>query len=120
MDRSLLCSGEAENMHLVAVAWIYVVVMMAVVEAASTQGSVLGAIFTVLLYGLLPLGIVLYVMGTPMRGRARRAAALAARAARPPDATHAAPTPPDAASAAAPDQGGHAAGDAVAAERKEI
>jgi hypothetical protein len=58
-------------MHLVAIAWIYVVLMMAVVEAMSPDGTMLGAVFTVLLYGALPLSIVLYVMGTPMRRRAR-------------------------------------------------
>lgn len=61
-------------MHVVALAWIYVVLMMAVVEALSPQGSVLGAFFTFLLYGVLPLSIVLYVMGTPMRRRARQRA----------------------------------------------
>ena len=96
-------------MHLVALAWMYVVLMMALVEALSSQGTLLGAFFTVLPYGILPLAIVLYLLGTPMRRRARRAderAALAARQA--------------AASAAQPDQGGHAAGDAVAPERKEV
>jgi len=58
-------------MHLVALAWIYVVLMMAVAEALSPQGTVLGAFFTFLLYGVLPLSIVLYVMGAPMRRRAR-------------------------------------------------
>ena len=90
-------------MHLVAIAWIYVVLMMAVAEALSSQGTVLGALFTVLLYGLLPLGIVLYILGTPARKRARRAAEAAA----PPSAS------------APPDGGGHAAGDAVTTERKE-
>lgn len=66
-------------MHLVAIAWIYVVLMMAVVEALSPQGSVLGAIVTFVLYGVLPLSIVLYLMATPARRRARlRAATLAA------------------------------------------
>lgn len=60
-------------MYLVAIAWIYVVLMMAVAEATAPNGTVLGAVFTVLLYGALPLGIVLYLMGTPMRRRARRA-----------------------------------------------
>ena len=63
-------------MHLVALAWIYVVLMMALAEALSPNGTVLGAIFTFLLYGLLPLSIVLYVMGTPMRRSARRRALL--------------------------------------------
>jgi membrane protein implicated in regulation of membrane protease activity len=59
-------------MHLVALAWIYVVVLMGVVEALSPNGTVLGAVFTVLLYGVLPLSVVLYIVGTPMRRRNRR------------------------------------------------
>lgn len=91
-------------MYIVAIAWLYVVLMMAVVEALSSQGTVLGAVFTLLLYGVLPLGIVLYVMATPARRRARRAAEAAAeRATR----------------SAAPDGGGEAPGDAVAPEREE-
>ena len=89
-------------MMLVAVAWLYVVVLMAVVEASSSTGTVLGAFFTLLLYGVLPLSIVLYLMATPARRRARRAAEQAANA-----------SLPD------PDGGSHAAGDAVAAVREE-
>lgn len=93
-------------MHLVVIAWIYVVGMMAVAEAISPQGTVLGAVFTFLFYGVLPLAIVVYILGTPGRKRARRVA----------EATEAA----EAASAStAPDGGDHAAGDAVAAERKK-
>ena len=58
-------------MILVAIAWLYVVLMMAVAEAVSAQGSVLGAVATFVLYGLLPLAVVLYIMGTPGRRRAR-------------------------------------------------
>jgi membrane protein implicated in regulation of membrane protease activity len=58
-------------MHIIAIAWVFVVVMMALAEVTSTEGTALGAIFTLLLYGALPLSIVLYVMGTPMRRRAR-------------------------------------------------
>jgi hypothetical protein len=61
-------------MYLVAIGWMYVVVMMAVAEVVSPQGTALGAVFTFLLYGCLPLAIVLYLMGTPARRRARRAA----------------------------------------------
>ncbi len=61
-------------MHIVALAWVFVVVLMAAAEAGSSQGTLLGAFFTLLLYGALPLSIVLYVMGTPARRRARRAA----------------------------------------------
>jgi mannose/fructose/N-acetylgalactosamine-specific phosphotransferase system component IID len=99
-------------MYLVAIAWIYVVLMMAVAEAMSPQGTVLGAVFTLLLYGALPLGIVLYLMGTPHRRRARLAAEAQADADA--DALAAAP-----ASAQAPDSGGHAAADAVAPVGKE-
>lgn len=95
-------------MYLVAIAWIYVVLMMAVAEAMSPQGTVIGAIFTFLLYGLLPLAIVLYILGTPGRRRAIKAAEAAADAAA-----------ASVAASAAPDSSGHAAGDAVAAERKE-
>ncbi len=87
-------------MILVAIGWMYVVLMMAAAEAASPGGTLLGALATLLLYGVLPLSIVLYVMGSPARRRARRSAE--ARAASGP-----------------PDGGGHAAGDAVAPEREE-
>ena len=92
-------------MYLVAIAWIYVVLMMAVAEATSPMGTVLGAVFTFLLYGVMPLAIVMYILGTPSRKRARRAAEAAELAA--------------AAGSAAPDGGDHAAGAAVPAERKE-
>jgi len=60
-------------MYLVAIAWIYVVLMMAVAEATSPQGTVLGAFFTFMLYGALPLSIVMYLLRTPHRRRMRRA-----------------------------------------------
>ena len=59
-------------MYLVAIAWMYVAVMMAIAEATHSQGSMLGAIITLLLYGVLPLGLVLYIMGTPARRRRRK------------------------------------------------
>jgi hypothetical protein len=90
-------------MHLVTLAWIYVVLMMALVEALSPDGTVLGAVFTFLLYGVLPLSIVLYVMATPMRRRARQRAQAQA----------------DAISAADPNGGGQTPGDAVAPIGKE-
>lgn len=84
-------------MHLIAIGWLYVVLMMALVEALSSQGTVLGAIITFVFYGLIPLGLVLYIAATPARRRARRAAE----------------------TSAAPDGGGHAPGDAAAAKREE-
>jgi membrane protein implicated in regulation of membrane protease activity len=90
-------------MYIVAIAWVYVVVMMAAAEALSPNGSLLGAFFTLLLYGVLPLSIVLYLMATPARRRRRAQAERAAEAAPSLD----------------PDPGRHAPGDAVAPERKE-
>jgi Na+-transporting methylmalonyl-CoA/oxaloacetate decarboxylase gamma subunit len=58
-------------MYLVAIAWMYVALMMAIAEATHVNGSVLGAIMTFVLYGLLPLAIVMYVMGAPIRRKAR-------------------------------------------------
>lgn len=93
-------------MLLMAVAWLYVVLMIAVVEATSSTGTLLGALLTVLLYGVLPLGIVAYLFLSPARRRTRRAAE---------SAEDADPQP----SAADPDDSGHAAGDPVAPVRKE-
>lgn len=96
-------------MYLVAIAWLYVVLMMSVAEAMSTQGSVLGAVITFVLYGLLPLSLVMYVMGTPGRRRAR----LASEA-------QPAPAPEQAGPASAqPDGSSHAASALVTPERKE-
>ncbi|MFM2068794.1 MAG: hypothetical protein RLZZ584_3703 [Pseudomonadota bacterium] len=66
-------------MYLVAIGWMYVALMMALAEAFHPQGGVLGAIVTFVLYGVLPVSIVMYVMGTPMRRRARQAAEVAER-----------------------------------------
>ncbi len=94
-------------MYLVAIAWIYVVLMMSIAEATSTQASLLGAVFTFLLYGVLPLSIVMYLLGTPGRRRSRRRAEQAERA-----AAQEAPS-------ADPDGGREATGGAVAPEREE-
>ncbi|QDL54093.1 hypothetical protein [Rhodoferax aquaticus] len=66
-------------MYLVPIAWIYVALMMSVAEATNTNGTVLGAIFTFVLYGLMPVGLVVYIMGTPGRKRAIKARELAER-----------------------------------------
>lgn len=68
-------------MYLVAIAWLYVAFMMALVEATAANGSVLGAVFTFLLYGLGPVSLVLYVLGTPGRKAKLRAQAQAELAA---------------------------------------
>ena len=60
-------------MYIVALAWIYVALMMSVAEATNTNGTVLGGIVTFILYGILPTAIIIYIMGTPQRKRARLA-----------------------------------------------
>ncbi len=95
-------------MYLVIIAWLYVVLMMAAAEAMSNQGTLLGAVFTLLLYGLLPLGVVAYILGTP--GRKRRLAREVAESKAASDAKGG-------------DGGSHApggAGSTVAPERKEV
>lgn len=90
-------------MVLVLIAWIYVTLMMAVVEATSSQGSLLGACITFLLYGVAPVSLAMYLLRTPSRRRALRARAQAA--------------------SIEPDAGGHATAaaeqEAVAPVRKE-
>ena len=78
-------------MYLVLIAWLYVTLMMAVAEATSPMGTVLGAVMTSVLDGLLPRVIVGYILGTPARKRAIRAReqALAASAADPDAGSHA-------------------------------
>lgn len=68
-------------MHIVAIGWMFVVMLMTLAEATSPGGTLLGAAITFVLYGVLPLSIVLYILGTPGRKRARRRAEEAERAA---------------------------------------
>ena len=60
-------------MYIVPIAWLYVVLMMAVAEATNTTGTLLGAIITFVLYGLGPVALVVYLMGAPARKRAIKA-----------------------------------------------
>ncbi len=94
-------------MYIVPIAWLYVALMMAVAEATNSNGTVLGALITFVLYGVGPVALVLYFMGAPARRRAikaREAAEWAAAA-----ASH----------SVEPDASGHAATDAVAPVRKQ-
>lgn len=60
-------------MYIVPLAWLYVVLMMAVVEATSVNGTLPGAITTFVFYGLIPVAVVVYILGSPARRRASRA-----------------------------------------------
>lgn len=100
-------------MYLVLIAWLYVTLMMAVAEATSPAGTLLGALVTFTLYGLLPMGIIGYILGTPARKRKIHAREMAERAAA--AEAQAASTQPDAGSHAPT----AAEGGAVAPVRKE-
>ena len=126
--------------------WLYVALMMAVAEATNDNGTVLGGVITFVLYGVGPVLLVLYLMGSPARHKAIKAneAALATtqatnqastQAANPPldtasQSAQPQPSPQDSAQPASaqpssvqPDTGSHAPataqGDSVAPMRKE-
>lgn len=96
-------------MYLVLIAWLYVALMMAVAEATSPIGSLMGALFTFLLYGLLPMGVLGYIMGSPARRRARKAQEMAERE----------NTSPPPGASTSPDAGGETPSAAVPPVRKE-
>lgn len=91
-------------MYIVPIAWLYVALMMAVAEATNTNGTVLGALMTFVLYGMGPVALVVYLMGAPARRRAIKAREAAEQANT---------------ASSQPDAGGHAPTDAVAPVRKE-
>lgn len=93
-------------MQIVAIGWAYVVLMMVLAEALGPGGTLLGAFVTLLLYGVLPLSIVVYVGGARGRARARHLADAQARAAA-------------GSGDVDPGRGSESAGDAVAPEREE-
>ncbi len=51
-------------MYIVAIGWLWVVLMVALTEASVTAG-----ILTFLIYGLAPLALFLWLVGTPVRRR---------------------------------------------------
>ena len=102
-------------MYIVPIAWIYVTLLMSVAEATSSNGTVLGALITFVLYGLLPVGLVLYIMGTPGRKRMLHARQQQEREAWEAQAALVAQST----SSDTPDAGGLATTDAVAPVRKE-
>ena len=91
-------------MYIVPIAWLYVALMMAVAEATHTNGTILGALITFVLYGVAPVALVVYLMGAPARRRAIKAREAAERAT---------------AHSLQPDASRHTAADAVTPVRKE-
>ena len=92
-------------MYIVIIAWMYVAVLMAVAEAVAPSGSVFAALMTFALYGLLPAGLLAYILGTP----ARKAKLKAQEQAQQRDAAPASPpnSTEDASSASDPDSESH-------------
>ena len=98
-------------MYIVPIAWLYVALMMALAEATASNGTVMGGIITFVFYGVLPITLVVYVMGTPARKRAIKAREKAEWAAEQAAVASA--------SDLAPDSHSQAAADPVAPVRKE-
>ncbi len=56
-------------MYIVAIAWAYVVLMMAITESSFVAG-----VLTFVCYGLAPMALFFWLAGTPQRRRSRKAA----------------------------------------------
>lgn len=54
-------------MYIVAIAWLYVVMVM-----AATESNFTAAAMTLLWYGVFPLALFLWLFGTPQRRRNRQ------------------------------------------------
>jgi amino acid transporter len=54
-------------MYIIAIAWIYVVLMMAI-----TETTLIASIMTFLFYGVLPLALFFYLIRAPKRKRQRQ------------------------------------------------
>ena len=63
-------------MYIIAIGWIWVVFMMSI-----TESSIVAGLITFVFYGVVPCGLLMYLLGTPARWR-RQARA---RAMPPPD-----------------------------------
>jgi predicted membrane channel-forming protein YqfA (hemolysin III family) len=55
-------------MYIVAIAWMYVVVLM-----AATQNTVLAGLGTLVFYGVVPCGVVMYIIMAPTRAKRKKA-----------------------------------------------
>jgi hypothetical protein len=88
--------------YLVVIAWTYVALMMTVAEANHPNGTLLGAAFTFVLYGVGPVALLIYLMGRPGRRAARQRREAA-----------------ESAASGEPDARGQASADAVPPVRKE-
>lgn len=49
-------------MYIVAIAWLFVVLILSI-----SQNSILAGVLTLLFWGVIPLGLLLWIVGTPAR-----------------------------------------------------
>lgn len=67
-------------MLVMLIAWMYVALMMALAEALHPAGHWWGALMTFVLYGVAPMALLLYLVNTPLRRKARARAEASASA----------------------------------------
>lgn len=75
-------------MYIVAIAWLYVLLLISIMQPTVFRGIV-----TFIAAGLVPLGLLLYVMGSPRRRRDLAARGQAPEAPEAPQSTQAPPVP---------------------------
>lgn len=63
-------------MYIIAIGWLWVVLMMAI-----TESNVVAGVLTFTFYGLLPCALLMWLLGTPARRRRRAADAASATSA---------------------------------------
>jgi len=54
-------------MYIIAIGWLYVTVLMAI-----TETSIVAGVLTLLFYGLFPVALLLWLLGTPVRRQRQR------------------------------------------------
>lgn len=54
-------------MYIIAIAWMYVVVLM-----AATQPTILASLGTLLFYGVIPCAVVMYIVMAPSRAKRKK------------------------------------------------
>ncbi|MBC3936890.1 hypothetical protein [Undibacterium rugosum] len=65
-DKKFSASGYNTVLNIISIAWIYVVLLMAM-----TETSIVAGIMTFIMYCVVPLSILLYLMRSPQRKRTK-------------------------------------------------
>lgn len=65
-------AGSGLAMHIVAIGWLYVTLMMAISET-----SIVAGVMTFVMYGVFPVLVLLYISGSRQRKKKARQALLA-------------------------------------------